>query len=265
MAKIKSLFEVRGDVGDAGFRRVDGKGFLGRTSSIDKDRIMNDPKFKRTRENMAEFSASALAARSLRLGLAEVYKRYADKRVGSRLNKLFRKMLQSGPGMRGQRSIELQANIGQLMGLELHVSESLMGAFTAPRILGTNANRNVVTLDVPVFSPDAHVTAPNGATHYRIVLACASLSDIVWSAADERHVPANELLNGIGAVAYSAEMPIGVAPAAPITLTVALPGAPTLGATEVLLGLVGIEFIQIVNADYYLLEEANAMRVEAGF
>ncbi len=265
MAKYKSLFEVRGDVGDAGFRRVNGQLILGRTSSLDKERIRTDPAFKRTRENQKEFGAAAKAGKSLRMGLARVMKRFGDSRVTSRITRVFREMLKGGPGLRGQRTIEVINQKSKLVGLNLHASDTFSSVCSLPINLTVNVDRNTVTMNIPVFSADDYVIAPGGATHFKIVLAIAAVSDWEYDPAEQKYLPVSPDINGLGAVGSTAE--IGVLDTTPsvINLMASLPNSPLLGLTEGLVALVGIEFFQEINGQLYIFNEANAMHVEMVF
>lgn len=263
MAKAKSNSNAR--VSETFLKMFSVKGNLGRKTSMDKDRIMTDPKFQGTRENMAEFTACVLASTSMRKGLAEILTSQKAKKLHTRLNKLFRTLLNAHKGKRGQRSIELQANLGRMIGLELLDNGHLISFFSAPRTMHTNPERNEVCMEVPSFGIHTHLNMPGGATHFRLCTACISLSDIVWNQEQERHLPANELLNGIGAVEYSELINLNQDFTKPILLTAKLPNAPTLGKTEVLLGITGIEFFQQVNNEIFEHWSGNAFRVEAGF
>jgi hypothetical protein len=265
MAKYKSLFEVRGDVGDAGFRRVNGQMILGRTSSIDKERMRTDPAFKRTRENQKEFGASAKAGKSLRMGLARVMKRFGDSRVTSRITKVFREMLKGGPGLRGQRTIEILNQKSKLIGLNLHNSDTFSSVCSLPIDLTVNVDRNTVTMNIPVFSADDYVIPPAGATHFKIVLAIAAVSDWEFDGTEQKYLPVTPEINGLGAVGSTAEIGVLDVTATPINLLASLPNLPVLGLTEGLMALVGIEFYQDINGQLYFFNEANAMHIEMVF
>lgn len=265
MAKYKSLFQVRGDVGDAGFRLVNGQMVIGRTTSLDKERMRTDPAFKRTRENQSEFGGSAKAGKSLRMGLARVMKRFGDSRVTSRITKIFREMLKGGPGLRGQRSIEIMNQKSKLIGLNLHVSDTFRSVCSLPIDLTVNVDRNTVTMNIPVFSADDFVTPPAGATHFKIVLAIAALSDHTFDSTEQKYLPVDPDINGLGAVGSTAEIGVLAVTATPISLLASLPNLPVLGATEGLLALVGIEFYQETNGQLYIFNESNAMHVEEVF
>jgi len=82
---------------------------------------------------------------------------------------------------------------------------------------------------------------------------------------DQRNEATDPALSELGAVDVSAEIPIGGMVGAITTLSPQLPGAPNLTANVGLLGLVGIEFLQELNGDFYLLASDNAMKIAEVF
>ena len=262
MAKFRSLFRVSGDIGDVNFYEKDGQKYMRQTTSLDKDRIANDPAFQRTRENNREFSGAAAAGKSLRLGLSSVLKRFADNRFGARLLRTFKKVQRgSVTGARGQRPVEVMPQRSKLVGQSLHRESLLSAIFTAPFTLTPSVSRNSVTLDIPVFDIDTQVTAPQGATHFKMVLVIAALSDQVWDADEASYIPMDPDLNGLNATEMSVEQDLDVPMVAPIQLVASLPGNPTMLSTTGLVACVGIEFYQQVTGNLYVLASDNAMKI----
>ncbi|MFT7613569.1 MAG: hypothetical protein ACI9J3_002544 [Parvicellaceae bacterium] len=72
MAKQKGFIKLKGSLGGLTFYGKNGEELVRTTGGVEKSRIMKDPAFKRTRENMAEFGVSATIGKALRLGLANV-------------------------------------------------------------------------------------------------------------------------------------------------------------------------------------------------
>jgi hypothetical protein len=262
MSKYDSLFEVRGKIGAITFRKVRGALVVGRTSKIDAQRIAKSKEFKRTRENNREFKGSANAGKSLRMGLANVTKRFADSVFSSRLTAAFNLMVRSDTGIRGQRPILVVTHKSHLIGTDFEGNLPLAAVFVAPRTLTVNAGRNSVTLDIPTFSIDDLITAPDGATHWRVVLAIVSLSDHEPDAQGKGYVPVNVALNSLSGQDESAWNLVSGTLAAPMQLVATLPNNPVMTATTGLVACVGIEFSQAVGSNYYVFAQKNAMRIE---
>jgi hypothetical protein len=262
MAKFRSLFRVSGDIGDVSFYEKDGQKFMRQTTSLDKERIQNAPEFKRTRENMREFGGAAKAGKSLRVGLANVLKRYADSNFTSRLTKVFKKVQRAATtGERGKRAIQVLPNKAKLVGMSIHKDELLEMVFNAPFTVTANAGRNVVTLDVPIFDADTLVSPPNGATHFKLVLVAACLSDHVFDVDEEAYAATDPSLSTLNAFASSAALPVGVPTTAPLQLVATLPGSPTMTTSCGVVACVGIEFYQEVLGTMYILAQSNGMRI----
>ena len=89
MPKQKGIIKIAGTLDDITFfKRKDV--FLVRTKGgVTKDRIMKDPAFKRTRENMSEFSTTAKAGKLLRNSCTVLIKSAFDGTLVQRLTSIF--------------------------------------------------------------------------------------------------------------------------------------------------------------------------------
>ena len=75
----------------------------------------------------------------------------------------------------------------------------------------------------------------------------------------------NDSIEGLNAVTYSNYIPLGGMVGSVTVLTSTIGGAPVMVPSAGLMGCIGIEFFQIVNTDYYLLNAENAMRIQNVF
>ncbi|TNF48602.1 MAG: hypothetical protein EP305_05155, partial [Bacteroidetes bacterium] len=98
MAKNIGLIKISGKVGDLQFFQKDGKTYVGLTSSISKDRIIKDPAFKRTRENMAEFGGAAGVSKAIREYLVPL-KGLFEKGLHTRMVAMIRELINAGSGV----------------------------------------------------------------------------------------------------------------------------------------------------------------------
>ncbi len=265
MARQKGIIKLKGKIGDITFYENDGQSLARLKGGIDKERIHKDPKFKRTRENMAEFGGSASVGKSLRMSLITVIKAFGDRYVVSRIVKLMKAINARGPGDRGKRTFEIVVNKDLLEGFEFNEKEVLGGVFNAPYTLTVNNDRNEVTLDIPDFDADSFVTAPEGATHFRIISAIGVLSDFTYNQPTKKYEPTDPGVNEEGARVVSSEISITGMVGSTTTLVATIPGSPVLPATAGLVACIGIEFLQELNGSFYLLESANAMRIDDVF
>jgi hypothetical protein len=106
MARQNGLFKIKGTLDNVTFyKSVDGD--LARMkTSVDKDRIANDPAFQRTRENGAEFGSSAKAGKLTRDSLRPIALNATDNRVVSRMTKLMSQIKNlDTTSVRGSRNV----------------------------------------------------------------------------------------------------------------------------------------------------------------
>ncbi len=231
---------------------------------VDRDRIMSDPDFKRTRENMSEFGGAAKVGKAFRMCFAEVIKMMSERTFSGRVTGLMRKIISMGTGTRGKRMFDVVSYSDLLKGIEFNRNEPLSTIFYAPSDpMVFNANRDVVTWNVPVFNTDSLITPPEGSTHFKLILAAGILSNYVYAGDSEMYEPAEDALDCLHGMAESAEIPIGGMSPAAINLSVDLGVGLALPANVIVLAATGIVFYQQINSEYYLLAGKNAMRVAA--
>lgn len=261
MAKNVGLIKISGKVGDLQFFKKDGKTYVGLSSSLSKDRISKDPAFKRTRENMAEFGGSAAVSKSIRLSLIPI-KTLIEKNLHNRLTRMIRQLINLGSGQRGKRLVEFSLNHTAIKGFELNESASVSEVLQIPVTVTSNTDRNQLVLTIAEFLPVDYLAVPEGATHFRIHLAGLALSDFAPAGAANKYQPSNTAQHGLFTNDHTIEIPLDALVTGGISLTVDLPGAPALDPDVSLVAMVGIDFLQEINGDFYQFASNNAVRIE---
>jgi len=210
----------------------------------DKERIMNDPNFQRTRENMSEFGTAVQKAKQIRLQLNNLIRTIADKSMRNRFSSLIHRIQKAdNTAERGSR-IFRDENSALLKGFEFNINSSLKALFTQDLIPSYDRIAGIVQLDVADFRPVSDVLLLEGATHMQFVLAGAMLGD-------EETLPKPK-------IDVSSYIPL-VGSQQGLSLEVNLPP----DTVEVVYLLVGISMFQETNDGYYPLNNRiyNAMTI----
>ncbi|HEX7414678.1 MAG TPA: hypothetical protein VF411_11595 [Bacteroidia bacterium] len=239
MAKQKGIIPIIGTLGELTFVKTK-DGYLVKTrTTLTKERIMKDPAFARTRENMTEFSEAAHDGKLLRTALHVYMANAKDGRVTSRLTKLMRAILKlDGGSIRGRRSvgtaIVLPTAMATLQGFNFNIKSVLTQVLLVPYVL-TPAT-GVITINN--LFPTNDIIPPTGATDFTL--------QAIWGKVD--------FVNKVYNVQSSPAVHVALtAPAATITLTPTT--APTGTGTNVYLLL--IQFYQMVNTVEYVLHSGT--------
>src|SRR5690606_37462812 len=116
-----------------------------------------------------------------------------------------------------------------------------------------NANRDAATWTIAPFNPATTVTAPEGATHFRLVLSSGLVSNYEYEDATTSYEAVEGELNGMGGSAYSGFIPLNSETASDTILTVdhAVGSALPPEVTNVVAG--GIIFYQELDGVFYEL------------
>ncbi|HLN96134.1 MAG TPA: hypothetical protein VK183_10920, partial [Flavobacterium sp.] len=88
MAKQSGIFKIEGKIDELSFYKRGDVYLVRNKGGVSRERLMNDPAFQRTRENISEFGMVASASRILRHGGAPVFRRAYDPRLHNRLMRL---------------------------------------------------------------------------------------------------------------------------------------------------------------------------------
>jgi hypothetical protein len=255
MSKQFGLVKLDGRLGDVSFYSQNGVHRARLAKGIKKGRILTDPSFERTRENISEFQGLAMAVKSFGTSIQKV-SNFKDRDRSTRLRKVFRTIMKRADALRGQRPVLISQNRDLLQGFELKSDVDLLSVFSSP-IMTTNASRTSVKTDV---SPKRdQVTPPPGATHYRLVQLLAPIADTVYNAEVKTFAPSTEL-GGMSEVTYSDYIPVRAVADESISLETTLDAPALADDVTVLLGL-GIVFYEKTGSEYYSLAQNSAMKI----
>jgi len=235
MARQEGIIKLNGRIGDLTFYKTR-NGYLAREKGgVDASRIANDPRYLRTRENMAEFGRATKAGKFLRLAFKVLTNQLADKAVTNRLMKEILKVIQADSvNERGLRMV-LDAETELLTGFEFNIKAPISTTINVVYETAIDRATGILSIDFPGFSARDLINAPQGATHFRISAAGAALNfeeevfQLNTSESDMIDVKAID----VAAVALSAQIPAA--------------------STNPLFLLLGISFYQRVNGFDYPL------------
>ncbi len=245
MAKSNGILNIEGTVENLTFFKKDGKSFVRKKGGIPKERILNDPNFVRTRENISEFTHSANAGKMLRTAIGSMVFKAKDNKLSSRLMQAMSKVKNAdSASARGQRNVAL--GIATLEGKAHLKGFDFNSGAPLKSVLFSNFSLNTGTGEVKFTNllPAEQLQFPQGATHFSLQSAVLLL-DFETEASETSHSPVTNL-------------PINLAASSPI-LT---PGAVPSGSGQ-LFFLLLISFYQEVNGVQYSLknEDYNVLHI----
>jgi hypothetical protein len=235
MGKLTGIIKFEGTFDGLTFYKSQ-DGYLVKTKSgVSKSRIMNDPSYVRTRENLSEFSLNAKSGKALRQSISPLLHRAKDSKLSSRMLKLMHTIKNfDGTSARGERLVRLGLGSAEgkllLKGFDFNLHAPLSS------VLHALYSVDVVTgvLSIPDLNPQEQLGIPEGATHVSFSSAYVNL-DFETGVFDSRYSPPTilPLDNTISTVILTPE------------------AVPTGTETQFLLLL--IEFFQEVNGVQYSL------------
>ena len=245
MARQEGIIRLTGGVGNLSFYKSQDGYLVRKKSGVSRKRIMSDPAYARTRENIAEFRRGALATKLLRRAFSSCIRTAADNRVTSRLTSAIMKVIKTDAiNSPGERNVTC-GEVALLEGFEFNKNAGLATTLAAPVTAAIDRARSAMTIAIAAFSPANSVSAPDGATHFRLKAVAAAIdfkgNTCSVSTSDSADLPISEDVQGPLILSHT------VAPASVNPLFLAF----------------GVEFLQMVNGVLYPLANAsfNAMRI----
>ncbi|MFD2201819.1 hypothetical protein [Shivajiella indica] len=230
MAKQTSIITLNGAIGGISFYKTK-DGYLAREKGgVSKSRIMNDPRFARTRENIREFTENARVTKLVLDTLRPATLRIADPKIYQRMVRLFMQILRTDPvNNRGDRKVS-EGDWDLFQGFELNARSGLSSTLRVEFAQVNTATEWGVSL--PAFLPSDFLVVPEGATHFKVFIAGVS----VEMDTGERTLQMES----------TAELPVNQQ-ADPISLSLQKAEVPEPHKAFIL----GVEFVQLVNGQHY--------------
>ncbi|SFU01981.1 hypothetical protein SAMN04489724_3352 [Algoriphagus locisalis] len=242
MAKQTGIITLKGPVGRLSFYKTR-DGYLAREKGgVEKSRIMNDPRYARTRENIREFTDNANSSKLLRDALRPVISKIGDTRLNLRITRAMMKVLKADlVNVRGDRKVR-EGDWNLMKDMEMNAASSLGSTLFFD--ISQSDTAAAFEIGLPAYTPQDLIAIPEGATHYRITATGVGL----------------DFEQGTRSLVSASTGSITVLnPALPQTLTV---DKTQLSGTHFVFVL-SVEFIQQVNSVEYSLNNGahNAAKI----
>lgn len=225
MGRQTSSFPFVGQVDNLIFYKSKYGYLVRRKGTLNKERIRTDPRFKKTRKNLAEFSRNAKYGKIIREGFKNLLQYAKDGDTVTRMSSILFKIIKSDvTSPRGNRQLQY-GDISLLKGFEfnetIRISEVIKVKFTT----GIDRDTGVASITIPSFIPVKDINAPGDATHFKLTMGAAEFD---FENLNEHHVEA-----------LTRDLPINEERTGDILLS----GKLTPGGNGVMLMVFGIEFL----------------------
>ena len=236
--------------------------YAGEKGGANKDQIMNNPVFARTRENMNEFGGVGIAVKAIRRGLLNLLPEQTDKLFTSRLMKVVKEINRRDyEGIRGKRAISFTSNQPLLTTLVFNKLQNISSLLDNQFVYLHPITRATATLSLTALTIKP-VLVPKGATHFRIQNHISIISDYAYIDLNRRYETTSPL-NTTSAFIYSEYTPVETA----LTdeLVAAFPVGILPGDVDTVIQAVGVEFYQLNGAANYSPLKGGSMLVVDAF
>ena len=245
MASQKGFTKIRGSLGDTTFLETKNGAQARQKARSIAPQIKSSPAFARTRENNSEFGRACQAAKLIKTALASlVSTAKGSNNSGLLVKKMMSIIKKDMVSPRGQRNV-MDGPLKDLEQFELNDKATMEAVLPITLQSAINRLTGVLSLTIPSFIPEAVLSFPRGATHFRLV-----------SIGVELEVEAQKFIS------ESKEgLPIALNKTATAAITVDHTVTPA--STNPLLLACGIQFFQLVGGEMnpFLAASKNAVTI----
>jgi hypothetical protein len=169
MAKVISLFQLRGSIDDLTFRQTEYGTIAGMKPGPTREKVLTHEDFRLTRRNAGEFKLAIRDAQLLRKALGIALNGIAGSSLNGRMNGLLHTAArQDGTSDLGARRAS-QGDIGILTGFDFNKQLPLATALPVNFTHALDAATGTLKVALPCFIARKKKNFPAGATHFRIV------------------------------------------------------------------------------------------------
>jgi hypothetical protein len=246
-------------MGGISFYKQNGEHVARQAGGPDRARILNDPGFARTRENMSEFGGLNLAAGSFSRIFTGV-KNLRDTTLRGRVSRIFRVMMkQDEDAARGQRGVLVSQHRSDLLWLELNGARPFKTSVGARFTVAHSEDRKTATFTIADLRVESMITAPTGTTHFQFVQLVGVLADVVFNEQTKRYESSSTELQSVNNFTFSDYIPLGSVDPVPVNLETVLPVDVT-GQVSVVQA-VGILFFTKNGTAYYPSQQGKGMQI----
>ncbi|WP_276485576.1 hypothetical protein [Paraflavitalea pollutisoli] len=145
-------------------------------NGVTAEKVQNDAVFERTRENMAEFTRSGKASVSIRELFRELTIYAKSNDAHTRLVKLLSKVISTDPiSKRGERTVT-NGDLLLLKGFNFNRRVPLREIVYPRYTVAIDRAAGQATIAMPEFVPKVLIGCPKATTHFKLVLALATLN-----------------------------------------------------------------------------------------
>ena len=175
MARQSSIFKFEGLLDDVSFYKSSGEFRVRRKGGANRDRIANDPAFRKFRAHTLDFTRASSAAKLLRKSIEGLLNQATDPGMVNRLIcGMFNVVKADVTNPKGRRTI-IDGDVELLTGFDFNTNATLSTVLRISSRYSIDRGSGLMSVDLPSFDPQEVLSAPKDCTHFKIKLAGSAI------------------------------------------------------------------------------------------
>ncbi|MCR9016975.1 hypothetical protein [Aquiflexum gelatinilyticum] len=245
MARQTGIFRFKGKMGGLDFYQSEGVDMVRTKTGPTTEQFKNDDAFENSRKNASEFGTASSVAGKLRRAILSKPCPNVDPNFNGRFTKLFVSILGTDPiNPKGMRKVTA-GDVSQLVGVNFTADSNLRSVLGGFPVMAEIKKGKSYSFDFGEVTASATTGKQQG--QRQVIFGLVSLSEdaetvVVWQ--ESEILDGRQSLSVLGEKVLSFETP---------------------QSHRLILGIVGIKFIDVVNGQTYTLKEGGAIGVVGCF
>lgn len=237
------------------------KTVIARKGGPSAEQIKTSPAYQELRGNQSEFGAASALAKVLRMTLPKQMLDICESYVSGKLTAAFRQLAHEVEGAPGTRPILLSKYGKQLEGFNFNSKYHFADIFSPKIHAKASSERGKMLLHFSSYIPEEALTAPEGATHFRLYAHTVLLSDYENVEGTETHKAIHENWQGKFHTYESIMHPICKVPLEPMTAQLSILEYEYTPYRTGLILIIAIRFFKQQHNDFVDIADGNAMQI----
>jgi len=198
--------------------------------------------------------------RELRCSFTNGMSNVCESYVSQRLKAKFRNIAKNGRQDVGHNTFLFSKYGEALNGFEFNRKHSFHDLFKAKYFVKNGSNRGHLILHFPAFIPKEKLTAPEGASHFKLFTQLVALSDFEFDS-EQGYRPISEKFHGKKSEFYSQMLPILKIPIQPITSQLSVNNGMGVPNSSGLFLIMGIHYYRYQDCKYLPMSKESALEI----
>ncbi|WP_028980234.1 hypothetical protein [Sporocytophaga myxococcoides] len=188
MPKQEGPNKMTGFIDGKIYYKMKGEFYVRNSSAPSKKRVKKDSAYKAFRNNSKEFGVASYVGSCFRKSFGSVLDNVSDKKVYTRISKLFADVIHSGEGKPGMCDVKIRTNKQLFEDFQFKSGVNFNQVFKVHYSIEASVDRKEILFNVPSFNASNGIPKISGVTHFKLILTVVALSNYSFDQMENKYL-----------------------------------------------------------------------------